>query len=303
MTYGELKTKVLDYLHRTEITGVSGGVDMTADIINIAKSNLERGTIYIGNDALPRMTPKWPHMLSKSTGVLTASVDYIALPTRFQEVKRMSLSKGNGTEKTLTSLTQAAGIATATYTNHGYSVGDRVIISGANQSGYLGVRSVLTAAANTFTFAVDSSTVSPATGTIIAEKEAKQIPLTGGIEWDNLIVLFPYGPYSKGTPQKYAYVQEDSLFRVRPFPDDVFAYELVSYIYTADFSADSDSNFWTTTGWDVLLFASLVHASTVLRADPAQWQAMLNKSFSSLADRIIDENYSGHLNMSADVVM
>jgi hypothetical protein len=68
--------------------------------------------------------------------------------------------------KSVTTLTQSNGVATATVTAHGYSDGDPVTIAGANQSGYNGLKAITYVDANTFTFLVDSATVTPATGTI-----------------------------------------------------------------------------------------------------------------------------------------
>ena len=67
---------------------------------------------------------------------------------------------------TLSSLTQSGGTATATKVAHGYLDGDPVTIAGANQAGYNGTFNITLVDANTFTYAVDSATVSPATGTI-----------------------------------------------------------------------------------------------------------------------------------------
>ena len=73
-----------------------------------------------------------------------------------------------GTAQSVTTLTQTAGLATATKTAHGYSDGDRVTIAGANQAGYNSTFVVNVTSSSTFTFPVDSGTVSPATGTITA---------------------------------------------------------------------------------------------------------------------------------------
>lgn len=70
--------------------------------------------------------------------------------------------------QTLTTLTQTGGTATATKTAHGFSDGDPVTIAGANQSGYNGIQNITYVDANTFTYPVDSATVSPATGTVTA---------------------------------------------------------------------------------------------------------------------------------------
>ena len=73
-----------------------------------------------------------------------------------------------GAAQSVTTLTQTAGLATATKTAHGYSDGDRITIAGANQAGYNSTFVVNVTSSSTFTFPVDSGTVSPATGTITA---------------------------------------------------------------------------------------------------------------------------------------
>jgi len=74
------------------------------------------------------------------------------------------------TPAAVTSITQTGGLATITQTAHGYDDHDRILIAGANQAGYniAGYIKVLTA--NTYTMAVASGTVSPATGTITATR-------------------------------------------------------------------------------------------------------------------------------------
>ncbi len=68
----------------------------------------------------------------------------------------------------VTSITQTGGVATVTQTAHGYEDQDRIQISGANQAGYNKSAYIKVLTANTYTYAVDSGTVSPATGTIVA---------------------------------------------------------------------------------------------------------------------------------------
>lgn len=73
-------------------------------------------------------------------------------------------------------LVQTSGTATATSTTaHGLVRGNYVTISGANETEYNGAMEVLTVpSTTTFTFSVDSSATSPATGTITAtEKNIK----------------------------------------------------------------------------------------------------------------------------------
>ncbi len=70
--------------------------------------------------------------------------------------------------RSVSTLTQTAGLATAVSTAHGFSTGDIVKISGATPAGYNVAASVTVVNANTFTFAVDSALSSSATGTIMA---------------------------------------------------------------------------------------------------------------------------------------
>jgi len=71
-----------------------------------------------------------------------------------------------GTALTLASLTQAAGLATATVTaGHGLTNLQAVTIAGATQAGYNGTFTATVVSATVFTFAVAAATASPATGT------------------------------------------------------------------------------------------------------------------------------------------
>jgi len=68
-------------------------------------------------------------------------------------------------------ISQAAGVATVVHASHPYVEGDTVYISGAGDATYNGahiVQSVLTD--GSYTFTIDSTTASPATGTITATK-------------------------------------------------------------------------------------------------------------------------------------
>lgn len=69
---------------------------------------------------------------------------------------------------TLTSLTQANGIATAIKTAHGFADGDVVTHAGATPTGYNVTANVTVIDANTYTFHVSDALSSPATGTITA---------------------------------------------------------------------------------------------------------------------------------------
>jgi hypothetical protein len=79
-------------------------------------------------------------------------------------------------------LTQAAGVATATQAGHPYVIGDVVLIAAADQADYNGswvVRSTVPGVSYTFNIDNDSA-VSPATGTITATKQRVGINFVDG---------------------------------------------------------------------------------------------------------------------------
>jgi len=106
--------------------------------------------------------------------------------------------------KSVTSAVQTAGVATVTATAHGYNVNDVVAISGANESAWNDEFRVLTAATNSFTFAIPSGTTSPATGTL----SAKIAPLgwTKPFSGTNKAAYLPQISYC----QQYLRVLDDS---------------------------------------------------------------------------------------------
>jgi hypothetical protein len=67
----------------------------------------------------------------------------------------------------VTSITRSGFVATVTQTAHGLSVGDETLIDGADQLLYNGLQTVQTVpTANTFTYTVQGTPVTPATGTL-----------------------------------------------------------------------------------------------------------------------------------------
>lgn len=100
----------------------------------------------------------------------------------------------------VTSITQTTGTATVTTTaSHNLATGNWVTIAGAAQYGYNIVAQITVTGATTFTYAVNSGTVSPATGTITAR------PCQPPLYWDmNTTTLtwavVPTGQNAAGAP-------------------------------------------------------------------------------------------------------
>jgi hypothetical protein len=70
----------------------------------------------------------------------------------------------------VTGITRSSSTATLTKNTHGYIAGDAIVVSGAAESEYNGLFTVLTADANTLTYTVTGTPDTPATGTIIIKK-------------------------------------------------------------------------------------------------------------------------------------
>ena len=76
MNFTELKTKVADYAVRPDLVST-----IVPDMINMALHDLEQD---------PEIN--WKHMEAKATGNVTSSTDTIAIPTRYKEVKCLSIT-------------------------------------------------------------------------------------------------------------------------------------------------------------------------------------------------------------------
>ena len=74
----------------------------------------------------------------------------------------------NGSSKSVSTMTRSDTTVTVTATAHGFSDGDPVLIAGANQSDYNGVKQIQYVDADTFRFHVSSNQATTATGTITA---------------------------------------------------------------------------------------------------------------------------------------
>ena len=66
------------------------------------------------------------------------------------------------------SIVSSGGTATVTHTAHGLDTGDKVLIAGANETDYNGVKTITYSTDNSYTYTILNSPSSPATGTITA---------------------------------------------------------------------------------------------------------------------------------------
>lgn len=97
-------------------------------------------------------------------------------------------------DKSVTSIVRAGTLATVTVNSHGYSNGDEVIVTGADQTEYNGSFVISNVAPNTFDYSVTGAPATPATGTITCRKA--KAPLV----WDGstTITVVPQGVSTPG---------------------------------------------------------------------------------------------------------
>lgn len=83
---------------------------------------------------------------------------------RPQSVSGAALLLDGLTSAQSVTITRSSTTATVTLASHGFSVGQEVLIAGATQTAYNGLQIIQSVAANSFTFDVFGSPVTPATG-------------------------------------------------------------------------------------------------------------------------------------------
>lgn len=101
------------------------------------------------------VNPANPELLSIGREQLVALLGELAVDEVFVGAK-------------VASVTSVGLVATVTLVDHGFTAGDTVLISGANQAAYNGEFEITADAADTFEFALTDEADSPATGTIRA---------------------------------------------------------------------------------------------------------------------------------------
>lgn len=108
--------------------------------------------------------------LAGSSGTSIPAGTLFAVQDAGDQFRTLAAATLAGSQVSITSLTRSGTTATATANNHGFAVGRRVFVSGANEADYNGLVTIDTVPdANTFTYTVSGSPATPATGTIVAD--------------------------------------------------------------------------------------------------------------------------------------
>lgn len=159
-----------------EVMTAAQGQDGLARLNNMVSSwRTQFGTVY----AVEREV--FPLTADQQTYTIGVGGDF-NVPRPLTVVGAGLLLDGLDSPASVTSITRSGYTATVTQTAHGLAVGDEVLIQGAAQLDYNGLQTVATApTANTYTYMVQGTPVTPATGTLTASAltdEPVEIPRT-----------------------------------------------------------------------------------------------------------------------------
>ncbi len=112
---------------------------------------------------------------------------------------------------------------------------------------------------------------------------------------NQLLAEYPYLTDNTGEPEKFGVMGNQTELLIRPTPDASYTFDGVFYIYSADLSGNSDTNWWLTNRWEVLLYGALLSASGFLGDDGRIpiWQGMYDKAIHSVQNAEAQENLGG----------
>lgn len=98
-----------------------------------------------------------------------------------------------------------------------------------------------------------------------------------------------------GSPKLF-YINENSRkIVIRPTLDGSYDYKFKYYAFSPVLSDTNLTNWWTASGYDVILFGSLLLAEPYLRNDArlATWRDLYSEAFKDIHDYMIEEDISG----------
>lgn len=133
--------------------------------VEISDPNISR---ILNADSLAEVYSWGAGFSGHSLYILSLATTGITLVYDFSTKAWSHFTRRVASVKSVTSLTQVNGVATAVSTAHGFLDGDEVTHAGANQAGYNGTVNIVYLTANSYSFEVNPATVTPATGTITA---------------------------------------------------------------------------------------------------------------------------------------
>jgi hypothetical protein len=190
---------------------------------------------------------EWPFAWDNTTFDTTVGQTTYAKDTDFISVDWQSFKIKRGYADCFT-LTQTGG--TATFTSvaaHNFITGDRITISGANETDYNGTFTVTVTGSTLFTFDVSSSAAASATGTIIAKSDTvtqrtlrfKDINSYRDEKYDDDDAGRNSTGYAKPI---YAVRKSDNNVILTPAPDRVYTIYYEGFVAPTALSAYNDTS-------------------------------------------------------------
>ena len=104
---------------------------------------------------------------------------------------------------------------------------------------------------------------------------------------EDAMTLYPYvsgAGIPEDRPKIYAFLEEQSEILVRPTPDQSYTYDIGFYAYS-DLMTVTESNWWLTNAWELLLYGALLQAEPYIINDArtATWKAYFEEGIMKLA--------------------
>lgn len=238
-TYLQLTNRVLKALNEVELTSsdfssATGFHAEVKDAINMAIV-----------DVYTEENNEWPFAWVEVTENTVAGTTKYTTSTSLTTIDWDSF-RVQRPQVTVSSLSQTAGTATCvTASNHYLSTGDTVWIYGATPDTYNGSHTVTVSSTTQFTFSIDSSTTSPATGTIYSypnwtEEKLEFMPYdqyrTEYLDDDRNTL----NPASFGKPERVVRTL-DNNFIITPKPDKVYPIVYEGFKIPDNLSAHGDT--------------------------------------------------------------
>lgn len=171
---------------------------------------------------------EWPFLWATTTiNTVVGQTDY----TRVDNFTKLNWDsfRINRAVYTASSLTQSSGTATfMSVSPHNALTGDVVVINGATPDGYNTTATITVTGANTFTFPIDSTLSSPATGTITAYSATILQSKLQLKDWDQYIGMKYWDTDQNTNPSGYSL----PLYLVRKPDNNLYVGPPANRVYT-----------------------------------------------------------------------
>jgi hypothetical protein len=86
--------------------------------------------------------------------------------------------------------------------------------------------------------------------------------------------LYPNNSNVTGRPVKFSFFPAQGEIGVFPYPDKSYKYDVCFYAFSDDLVNDTDTNWWLTNAYEVILYDALYFSKLMLPDDPriAEWK-------------------------------